>query len=108
MKIMRDRLTPDVVLPADHANATLIGRAWVPARGGPVPVLVMEDGLHDLSGVAPTADRFGPGQGCTHMVGDVVTVHTPRLGALVNRVNLSNKTEPRTFGIAALISHLTR
>lgn len=74
-------------------------------------MLVMEDGLHDLSGVAPKADRFGPGQGCTHMVGDVLTVHTPRLGALVNRVNrvnLSNKTEPWSFGIAALSSHLTR
>lgn len=60
-------------------------------------MLVMEDGLHDLSGVAPTVDRFGLGQGCTHMVCDVLTVHTPRLGALVNRVNLSNKTEPWTL-----------
>jgi fumarylacetoacetate (FAA) hydrolase family protein len=68
------------------------------------------DGLMLFLGTmfAPTADRFGPGLGFTHMVGDVVTVHTPRLGALVNRVNHADKTEPWTFGIAALIAHLTR
>lgn len=53
------------------------------------------DGLMLFFGTmfAPTADRFEPGQGFTHMVGDIVTVHTPRLW---------------TFGIAALITHLTR
>jgi fumarylacetoacetate (FAA) hydrolase family protein len=51
---MRDRLTPALVLPADHADATLIGRAWVPARGGPVPVLVQGGGIFDLSALAPT------------------------------------------------------
>jgi fumarylacetoacetate (FAA) hydrolase family protein len=68
------------------------------------------DGLMLFLGTmfAPTVDRFAPGQGFTHLIGDVVTVHTPRLGALVNRVNHSNKTEPWTFGIAALISHLAR
>ncbi len=34
---------------------------------------------------APTQDRHGPGQGFTHVVGDVVTVATPQLGSLVNR-----------------------
>lgn len=68
------------------------------------------DGLMLFLGTmfAPTVDRFAPGQGFTHLIGDVVTVHTPRLGALVNRVNHANKTEPWTFGIAALISHLAR
>lgn len=66
------------------------------------------DGLMLFLGTmfAPTADRFGPGQGFTHAIGDIVTVHSPRLGALVNRVNHADKTEPWTFGIAALISHL--
>ena len=36
---------------------------------------------------APTKDRHGPGQGFTHVVGDIVTVATPTLGALVNRVD---------------------
>ena len=29
---------------------------------------------------APTKDRFGPGQGFTHAVGDIVTIATPKLG----------------------------
>ena len=68
------------------------------------------DGLMLFLGTmfAPTKDRFGPGQGFTHAIGDVVTVHTPRLGALVNRVNHADKTEPWTFGIGALIRHLAK
>jgi fumarylacetoacetate (FAA) hydrolase family protein len=68
------------------------------------------DGLMLFLGTmfAPTKDRFGPGKGFTHVVGDVVTVHTPRLGALVNRVNHADKTEPWTFGISALIDQLAR
>jgi fumarylacetoacetate (FAA) hydrolase family protein len=57
---------------------------------------------------APTADRFAPGLGFTHALGDVVTVHAQRLGALVNRVNHADKTEPWTFGIGALIAFLGR
>ncbi len=68
------------------------------------------DGLMLFMGTmfAPTADRFGPGQGFTHALGDVVTVHTPRLGALVNRVNHADKTEPWTFGIGSLIAYLAK
>jgi fumarylacetoacetate (FAA) hydrolase family protein len=57
---------------------------------------------------APTKDRFGPGQGFTHAVGDVVTISTPRLGALVNRVNHSDKIPPWTFGAGALMTNLAR
>jgi len=68
------------------------------------------DGLLLFMGTmfAPTKDRYGPGQGFTHAVGDIVTVHTARLGALVNRVNHADKAEPWTYGIGALIAHLTR
>jgi fumarylacetoacetate (FAA) hydrolase family protein len=55
---------------------------------------------------APTADRGAPGQGFTHVVGDIVTVHTPKLGALVNRVNHADETEPWTFGISALLAQI--
>ena len=55
---------------------------------------------------APTDDRFSPGQGFTHVVGDIVTVATPKLGALVNRVNHADKIAPWTFGIAALMENL--
>ncbi len=67
------------------------------------------DGLMLFLGTmfAPTQDRFAPGQGFTHVVGDVVTVHSPRLGTLVNRVNHADKTEPWTFGIGAALAQLT-
>jgi fumarylacetoacetate (FAA) hydrolase family protein len=57
---------------------------------------------------APTKDRLAPGHGFTHVVGDIVTVTTPKLGALVNRVNHSDKVSPWTFGTGALIAHLAR
>jgi fumarylacetoacetate (FAA) hydrolase family protein len=57
---------------------------------------------------APTQDRHGPGLGFTHEVGDVVTVSTPRLGTLANRVNTSDKVAPWTYGIGALMHDLAR
>jgi len=56
---------------------------------------------------APTIDRFGPGQGFTHSVGDVVRVSTPALGSLVNRVNHTDRVAPWTFGSAALMRNLS-
>ncbi len=55
---------------------------------------------------APTQDRMGPGQGFTHVVGDVVRIETPSLGALVNRVSHSDKAPPWTFGTTALMTNL--
>jgi fumarylacetoacetate (FAA) hydrolase family protein len=57
---------------------------------------------------APTEDRLGPGQGFTHVVGDIVTVATPALGALVNRVDRSDRIAPWTFGASALMRSLAR
>ena len=57
---------------------------------------------------APTKDRFGPGQGFTHVPGDVVSIRTPRLGALVNRVGHTDGIERWRFGIGALIAQLAR
>lgn len=57
---------------------------------------------------APTQDRFGPGQGFTHQVADVVTIATPKLGALVNKVNFTDKVTPWTFGLTALIKNLAQ
>jgi fumarylacetoacetate (FAA) hydrolase family protein len=66
------------------------------------------DGLMLFLGTmfAPTKDRMGPGKGFTHVVGDVVTVATPALGALVNRVNHSDRIPPWTFGASALMRNL--
>jgi len=68
------------------------------------------DGLMLFLGTmfAPTQDRFGPGQGFTHVPGDVVTIRTPRLGALVNRVGLTDAIERWQFGLGALIAQLAR
>jgi len=57
---------------------------------------------------APTKDRHGPGLGFTHVVGDVVTIATPSLGALVNRVETSDRIAPWTFGTQALMTNLAR
>jgi fumarylacetoacetate (FAA) hydrolase family protein len=57
---------------------------------------------------APTQDRHGPGQGFTHVVGDIVTVATPRLGTLANRVNTSDRVQPWTYGAGALMRDLAR
>jgi fumarylacetoacetate (FAA) hydrolase family protein len=55
---------------------------------------------------APTKDRRKPGEGFTHLIGDVVTVTTPKLGALTNQVNRSDRIPPWDFGTGALIQSL--
>jgi len=55
---------------------------------------------------APTEDRDEPGRGFTHKVGDVVTISTPRLGRLVNRVTTSKAAAPWTAGIGGLLRNL--
>ena len=67
---------------------------------------------------APTQDRPLPQQpgkatkaatqGFTHVVGDVVSVSTPALGCLVNRVNTSDKVAPWVYGATALMRDLAR
>ena len=57
---------------------------------------------------APIKDRHGPGQGFTHVLGDIVTVSTPLLGALINRVDRSDRVAPWTFGAGALMANLAR
>jgi fumarylacetoacetate (FAA) hydrolase family protein len=57
---------------------------------------------------APTIDRFAAGQGFTHAIGDVVTVSTPTLGALVNRINHTDRIAPWNFGAVALMNNLAQ
>jgi fumarylacetoacetate (FAA) hydrolase family protein len=68
------------------------------------------DGLMLFLGTmfAPTQDRHGPGQGFTHDIGDIVTIATSSLGALVNRVERSDRIAPWTFGAGALMRNLAR
>jgi fumarylacetoacetate (FAA) hydrolase family protein len=61
---------------------------------------------------APTQDRPMPGravgEGFTHVLGDIVSVSTPELGLLVNRVNTSDRIPPWTYGTSALMRDLAR
>jgi len=51
---------------------------------------------------APIQDRDHEGRGFTHKVGDVVRIHSPRLGTLQNPVTTSQDAAPWTFGIRDL------
>jgi fumarylacetoacetate (FAA) hydrolase family protein len=55
---------------------------------------------------APIEDRDEPGQGFTHKQGDIVTIASPTLGALVNRIGYSDRIPPWGFGALALMHNL--
>jgi fumarylacetoacetate (FAA) hydrolase family protein len=55
---------------------------------------------------APVEDRDEPGQGFTHKLGDIVTISSAKLGALVNRVGRSDQIPPWEFGTLALMQNL--
>jgi len=55
---------------------------------------------------SPIKDRDAPGAGFTHHLGDVVTISSPSLGALVNTVRRSDEIVPWTFGVRALYKNL--
>ncbi|WP_421998377.1 fumarylacetoacetate hydrolase family protein [Reyranella sp.] len=68
------------------------------------------DGMVLMTGTlfAPTEQRTPGGHGFTHMVGDVVSIRSPKLGTLTNRVNYCDKIAPWTFGVSALMRNLAR
>lgn len=57
---------------------------------------------------APVQDRGGAGKGFTHKLGDIVSISTSELGTLTNRVNLSTKCPPWTYGASHLLRDLAR
>ena len=57
---------------------------------------------------APTKDRGAPGEGFTHKIGDVVSIESPLLGRLTNKMVLSPDAERWTFGTAALMRNLAQ
>jgi fumarylacetoacetate (FAA) hydrolase family protein len=66
------------------------------------------DGMALMTGTlfAPTEPRTAGGAGFTHMVGDLVSIRSPKLGTLSNRVNHCDKIPPWTFGVSALMRNL--
>jgi fumarylacetoacetate (FAA) hydrolase family protein len=102
---------PDGFVLEGHSSMSMISRDPLDLVGQAIGANHQyPDGLMLFLGTmfAPTLDRLGPGQGFTHVIGDIVTVATPRIGALVNRVNRSDRIEPWTFGTRALIETLAR
>jgi fumarylacetoacetate (FAA) hydrolase family protein len=102
---------PDGYALVGHSSMTMISRDPLDLVGQAIGANHQyPDGLMLFLGTmfAPTQDRRGPGQGFTHVIGDIVTVATPSLGALVNRVNRSDRIPPWTFGAGALMRNLAR
>jgi fumarylacetoacetate (FAA) hydrolase family protein len=68
------------------------------------------DGVCLFSGTmfAPTKDRGEKGKGFTHRLGDVVTIRSAKLGALINRVTTTDMAARWSFGAAALMRNLAR
>jgi fumarylacetoacetate (FAA) hydrolase family protein len=52
---------------------------------------------------APVMDREAAGQGFTHKVGDIVTISSPPLGHLINRIRHTDECEPWVFGVGQLM-----
>jgi fumarylacetoacetate (FAA) hydrolase family protein len=57
---------------------------------------------------APVKDRGGVGKGFTHKPNDIVTISTPKLGSLSNRVRLSTECAPWTYGASHLMRDLAK
>ncbi len=57
---------------------------------------------------APVKDRDGPGKGFTHKMNDVVSISTPTLGTLSNRVRLSTECAAWTYGTSHLLRDLAK
>ena len=55
---------------------------------------------------APVEDRDDPGRGFTHKIGDVVSISSPTLGTLTNRVTTSADAAPWQFGVRSLMRNL--
>lgn len=67
------------------------------------------DGFVLMTGTlfAPTQKRKPDGLGFTHEVGDTVSIRSPKLGTLTNKVNHCDKIPPWTFGASALMRNLS-
>jgi fumarylacetoacetate (FAA) hydrolase family protein len=57
---------------------------------------------------APKDDRGAPGMGFTHHEGDLVTIYAAELGSLTNRMTMSDKAPPWSYGTADLMRNLAR
>ena len=79
-------------LPKDWRNALLLGR--LDAGDGPLPVIVKNGRVRDVSRSTPTVSEF------------LNTWSGATLGALETKVTTSQQAPPWTLGIAALMRNL--
>jgi fumarylacetoacetate (FAA) hydrolase family protein len=102
---------PDGYVLNGNSSMAMIGRDPAEIVGHAIgPTHQYPDGFVLFLGTmfAPIDDRDTPGQGFTHKLGDVVTVSSPKLGALVNRVGHSDKIPRWEFGALALMRNLAQ
>ncbi|MCS6778708.1 MAG: fumarylacetoacetate hydrolase family protein [Geminicoccaceae bacterium] len=76
---MDEKLTVDATLPRDRAQATLVGRVWLPSEEGPALVAVRGDGLFDITRYGPTMSLFLER---SDRVAIARTADAPRIGEL--------------------------
>jgi fumarylacetoacetate (FAA) hydrolase family protein len=57
---------------------------------------------------APVEDRDEKGKGFTHKIGDIVTISTPSLGSLTNRMVRTSDAPPWTYGASHLMRNLAK
>ena len=55
---LKERLSIDKALPADHERAVLIGRIWEPTYDGPTLCRIQHDGVFDLTSIAATSSQL--------------------------------------------------
>jgi fumarylacetoacetate (FAA) hydrolase family protein len=54
MSRVTEYMTPAATLPSDGTKGALVGRVWLPQADGPAIVAVRDDGVYDISKLAPT------------------------------------------------------
>ena len=100
------------LVPIMYSNGTgadFMKRVAAPMLGGVASAHHQyPDGFALFTGTlfAPTQDRDEPGQRFTHHMGDVVTIRSSHLGALINLVGAAEELPEWSFGLRQLFGYL--
>jgi fumarylacetoacetate (FAA) hydrolase family protein len=126
IRLFDDAFTLEIIKQAE-IGLTVVGEDRFEMRGGSSMAMISRppeslvaaamgdhhqypDGLVLYLGTmfAPVEDRDGTGMGFTHKLDDLVTISTPTLGSLSNRVRLSTECPPWTYGCSHLMRDLSK
>ncbi|MBR8741813.1 fumarylacetoacetate hydrolase family protein [Nocardiopsis sp. MG754419] len=83
------------VLPTDGTSATLVGRVWDPETGGPRPVVVRGDLVHDLFPLAPTVSALLEDEEAHRRIAATRTPARWRLSDLLDAPDDGRRDRPR-------------